>query len=341
MEPRGELGMGALMSDQDLVIRPFRPGDERDVNRGFNEVFSCDRPLEEWSWKFPVEPDGRFIMLAELDGRVVAQYAGLPVQFRIDDAQWTATQIVDVFATRAARGPLGRKGIWVRTVDEYFDVFGRSGRAPLLFGFPGRRHRRLGILQLGYDSMDPQPINYLVRRSPGPSAVGRRLLYRAELGRDWEPRLDSLWRRVRHQYPVAIVRDARHALRRFAGHPAVRYHRFLIFPRLSSEPVAFAVFRSDDDRVRWADLVWDHSHPGALDLLVHLSGRLAAQTGCESEELWLNGDEVGQARLIRRGFGVAPEPDDLVMVARAFDPAVDLVAVAQGVYLTMGDSDLV
>ncbi len=341
MAHRGELDLGAGMSNQDLVIRPFRPGDERAVNRGFNEVFGGDRPLEEWSWKFPVEPDGRFIMLAELDGQVVAQYAGLPVRFQIDDAQWTATQIVDVFATRAARGPLGRHGIWVRTVDEYFDVFGRSGRAPLLFGFPGRRHRRLGILQLGYDSMDPQPINCLVRRSPVPAAGVRRLLYRAELGRDWEPRLDSLWQQVRHQYPVAAVRDAGHAQRRFSGHPAVRYHRFLVFPRLSSEPVAFAVFRADSGRLRWADLLWDHRHPGALDLLVHLSGQLAAQTGCGVEELWLNGDGVAQARLERRGFESTPEPDDLVMVARAFDPAVDLVAMAEGVYFTMGDSDLV
>ncbi len=341
MEPRRKLDLGEGMSDQDLVIRPFRPGDERALNRGFNEVFRCDRTLEDWSWKFPVEPDGRFVMLAELGGEVVAQYAGLPVRFRIDDAEWTATQIVDVFATRAARGPLGRRGVWVRTVDEYFDVFGRSGRAPLLFGFPGRRHRRLGILQLGYDSMDPQPINYLVRRSAGPTAGGRHLLYRAELGRDWEPRLDALWRRVRHRYPVAVVRDARHALRRFAGHPTIRYHRFLIFPRLSSEPVAFAVFRSDEGRLRWADLVWDHRHTGALDLLAHLSGRLAAQTGCDAEEMWLNGDSLAQAGLTRRGFKVEPEPDDLVMVARAFDPEVDLVALAQGVYLTLGDSDLV
>jgi len=341
MEPHRKLDLGEGMSDKDLVIRPFRPGDERALNRGFNEVFRRDRPLEEWSWKFPAEPDGRFIMVAVLAGEVVAQYAGLPVRFRIDDAEWTATQIVDVFATRAARGPLGRRGIWVRTVDQYFDVFGRSGRAPLLFGFPGRRHRKLGILQLGYDSMDPQPINFLVRRCPTPMTGGRRLLYRAELGLDWEPRLDFLWRRVRHQYPVAVVRDARHALRRFAGHPTVRYHRFLIFPRLSSEPVAFAVFRSDKGRLRWADLVWDHRHPGALDLLVHLSGRLAAQTGCEVEELWLNGDAAAQSGLSRHGFEVAPEPDDLVMVARAFDAAVDLVALAEGVYLTLGDSDLV
>lgn len=38
MEHRGELDLGAGMSNQDLVIRPFRPGDERAVNRDRKSV---------------------------------------------------------------------------------------------------------------------------------------------------------------------------------------------------------------------------------------------------------------------------------------------------------------
>lgn len=341
MADAGELDVVQVLNDAGVVIRPFRAGDERSANRAFNEVFGLNRSLDEWSWKFPVAPEGRFIMLAERDGEVVAQYAGLPVTFQIAEKEWMATQIVDVFATRAARGALGRRGVWVRTVDAYFDAFGRSGKAPLLFGFPGPRHRRLGILQLGYDAMEPQAIRYLARTERSGRRGARRLLYRAELGRDWEPRLDGLWMRLRHQYPAAVVRDARHALRRYAGHPGVRYHRFLIFPRLSSEPVAFAVFRVDRDRLRWADLLWDHRHPGALDLVMHLSERLATETECRVEELWLNGDGEGRARLRRHGFEEGREPDGLMMVARAFDPGVDLVTLAQNVYLTLGDSDLV
>lgn len=329
------------MTGSEPRIRAFRLGDEAAVNRAFNQVFGGERALAEWAWKFPVDPGGRFIMVAERDGEILAQYAGVPVRFQIDGRLWTATQIVDAFATRAARRSLDRAGLFRRTVEQYFDAFGRSGRAPLLFGFPSPRHRRLGILQLGYDSMEPQPISYLARQPGVGRSPRRRLLYRAELGRDWEPRLDRLWSRVRAQYPVAVVRDAEHALRRYAGHPRLRYHRFLVFPRLSFEPVAFAVFRSDEQRLRWADVVWDHDHSGALDLVAHLSAELAARTGCRVEELWLNGDPVGQARLERLGFEPAQEPQNLVMVARAFDPEVDLVAMADRGYVTMGDSDLV
>ena len=140
---------------------------------------------------------------------------------------------------------------------------------------------------------------------------------------------------------MAVVRDADHALRRLAGRPGVRYHRFLVFPRFSFRAAAYAAFRTDGSRVRWVDLVWDHHHPGALELVGHLSAGLVAQTGAEVEELWLNGDVEGQERLERLGFVEEPEPGKLVMVARAFDPGVDLAAMAEKIYITMGDSDLV
>lgn len=333
--------MGTHVTESEITIRPFEPGDEERVNQGFNEAFRLARPLAEWAWKFPPEPEGRLIMIAERDGDILAHYAGVEVRFQIDGRVWNAAQIVDVYSARKARGSFTRRGVWVQTVDSFFDTFGRSGRTPLLFGFPSPRPLRLGVLQLGYDAMTPQPIRYLVRRRQGSASGLRRRLYRAELARDWEPRLDRLWGDVAGQYPVAVVRDAEHAVRRLAGRPGVQYHRFLIFPRFSFRAVAFAAFRIDGGRVRWVDLVWNHDHPGALDLVCHLSAGLTAQTGAELEEMWLNGDDEGRARLERQSFVEEPEPGKLVMVARAFDPAVDLVAMAEKVYLTMGDSDLV
>jgi hypothetical protein len=280
-------------------------------------------------------------MLAEIENDLLAHYAGVPVRFAIDGREWTAAQIVDVFSTRAARRGFTRKGVWVRTVEAFFETFGATGRAALLYGFPSPRPLRLGVLQLGYDAVAPQPIVYLSRRPVAASASRRRHLYRAELAADWEPRLDDLWRRVRPSYPVAAVRDAERALRRFAGHPSVRYHRFLVFPRFGRAPVAFAVFRTDEGRCRWVDLLWDHRHPGALELANQLSIGLAAQTGAELEELWLNGDPTGRKLLEDRGFVRSEVPGQVVMVARAFDPDLDVTALDGRVYLTMADADLV
>jgi hypothetical protein len=225
----------------------------------------------------------------------------------------------------------------VQTVDSFFDVFGRSGRSPLLFGFPSPRPLRLGVLQLGYDAMEPQAIRYLRRRPPAPPAGLRRRLYRAELARDWEPRLDALWQDVSGQYPVAVVRDAHHAAHRLAGGRACA-HRFLLFPRFSFRPVGFVVFAPT--AAGCAGRTWWNHRTGALDPASHLSAGLAAQTGAELEAVAQRRRE-GRARLERRGFEEAPEPGKLVMVARAFDPEVDLKAMAAKIYVTMGDSDLV
>ncbi len=332
--------MGPPVIAADVTIRGYRPGDETLINEGFNHVFRRQRPLAEWAWKFPPDPDGRLIVLAERGGELVAHYAALPTRYQIDGRVWGGGQIVDVFATRSARSGIARHGAMVATAEEFFDRIGRSGRHPFLYGFPGPRHRRQGSLQLGYDEMGFQPIVYASRRAVR-AAARRRLAYRAEPARDWEPRLDELWSRTSGDYPVAVVRDADWALRRLAGHPSIRYHRFLVFPRLSSHPVAFVAFRTDQGRCRWIDLVWDHNHPGALGLVSHLSARLAVQTGARLEELWLNGDVEGRRQLEANGFECSPEPAGLAFGGRSFHADLGLSTVAARAYLTMADADLV
>jgi hypothetical protein len=145
-----------------------------------------------------------------------------------------------------------------------------------------------------------------VRRKPAPGSL-RRLLYRAEPARDWEPRLDDLWNRAKRWYPVAVARDADHALRHFAGHPTVRHHRFLVLPRFSAKAVAFAVFADEGSECCWLDLVRDHDHPWALELLTHISGRLAAQWGSGRERLCLAGDDAVAELLSHRGFRMQEE----------------------------------
>ena len=328
------------MSVEGVVFRPYRPGDEDAINHGFNEVFGTSRTLDEWRWKFPPVEGGRPIMLAFSGDELVAHYAGIPVMFHDGARDVPAVQIVDVFSTKAGRRGFSRRGVWVRTVETFFETFGASGRYPLLFGFPGRRALRLGVLQLGYDAMPPQDIAFFRRERGRARTDARRLGYRAELIGDAEPRLDALWRRVHGDYPVAVVRDARHISQRLSGKPGVVYHRFLILPRFSATPVGFVAFHTGGV-CRWVDFLWDHGHPGALALIAHLGARLAATAEAASEELWLNGDPEGAAMLEHFGFERRPEPNGLVMVARSFDPAIDVAAFDGRVSITMADADLV
>lgn len=322
----------------EIELRAFHDGDEHAINEAFNAVFGLDRSVQEWLWKFPRWPGPRAILVAMLDGEVVAHNAGIPARVRLGERTVGALQCVDTFSVAGRLRRHEWRDLWKVLMDRFAEEFG-GGEVELLYGFPGPRARAQAVRRCGYDTLEPQPVIRLERTAPQGSA--RRRLYRAEAARDWEPLLDELWNRVCHRYPAAVVRDAEQALYRLSGRPGVRYHRFLVFPRMSRAPVAFVAFRTGDGACRWVDLLWDEQHPGALDLVAHLSASLAGREGGR-EELWLNGDPVARERLEHAGFHAAPDPSGVTVVYRALTrPAAEALRAAGGLYVTMADADLV
>ncbi len=330
------------MDPEALVIRPWRPGDEEAINAAFNAVFALERPLEEWRWKFQRSPIPSPIMVAWSGDELLAHYAGVPARFQVGGRVVWAAQIVDVFSTPRARKLFARRGVYIRTAERFFEVFGGPGRFSFIYGFPGRRALRLGILQLGYGAMEPEPVMVWTREAGGGTFRLRRLPYRARPFEPGEAVLDRLWERLRWRYPCAVVRDREWIQRRLSGRPGVSYLRFLLLPRMGTEPVGWVVFRTDGGVCRWVDLLWDPGHPGALALAAHLGARLAATASCGREELWLVGDPHAAEVLASLGYRSAPERHGLVFTTPpSFDPAVDVRELEGRVYLTMADSDLV
>jgi len=313
------------------IFRMYREGDEVAINSVFEKASGSVRSLDEWAWLYPPEEDGRAIVIAETGGEVVAHCSGIPFRVVVDGRGLAAARITEYFSPTATEEIVGR------LAETFSESFGSKGRFPLVVACPQLHD---DSYPRGFDGMPKRELAVLTR-DRAPRSRARRLYYRAEPARDWEPRLDDLWGRVRGDYPVAVVRDAEGALRRFAGHPTVRYQRFVIFQRFSSQAVAFAVFFRDGGRCRWVDLLWDHAHPGALELAAHISARLARQFHCTGEELWLAGDAEARSRLERLGFRAAEGPAAVSMAVRSFDPELDATQVAERLYLTMADTDRV
>jgi len=321
-------------------LRPYEEGDEVEINRLFNEVFHCSRTIDEWFWKFRSSCVNPPILLGFLDGRLVTQYAGIPERLFWKGREVAAAQIVDVFSTRAARS-FARRGAWVRTVDGFFEDFGASGRYPLLYGFPGKRALRLGVLQLGYDALSPQPILQMERKVKGYRGNLRRRLYKAELlRRDNIRRVDELWERARSEMGFGIIRDSLHLSRRFLNRPGMPYHLFGISPRFSDRLVAYVVFRQDGGCCRWVDFILLHGHPGAFELMSVLGWDLARQNGVDREEVWLHGDDEILQLLGTGGFQPNQKELPLAFVARSFGSDFNPELLEEGMYLTMGDTDL-
>jgi hypothetical protein len=305
-----------------LEFRTFRGGDEDAVLRLINQETQAQCSLDEWAWAFPHEADGRPIIVGESNGEVVAVCAGAPMDIFFGGRRHPAVEIRRL----ASRDGDGAK----RTVEEYVDAYSTTDRFTLAMvsSFSDRGE------YAGFERMTEKRLALLVRENPSPGGP-RRLRYRAEPARDWEPRLDRLWERARGFYPAAVVRDAERALRRFAGHPRIRHHRFLVFPRFSRHAVAAAVFSVEGSRCRWLDLIWDHDHPGALELLARISGRLVEQFSANIEELWLAGDEAACDMLSKLGF--RNKAVSSFVAARSFDPQLEARGFVDHLYLTAAD----
>ncbi len=277
------------MSGGGLEIRGFRDGDERQLAALRATDGQCERALDVWAWRYPVFPAPRAVAVADLGGTVQAWCGGRRV--RVWDGRGprpaAVVQEVATLADVAGSSDL-RRSVVARFVDDMM----AEGRSVLA----GE-----GVLGNLASSSFPIELVRLCReaaRRPPPT----RFLYRAELARDFEPRLDALWRRALPPRAAAIVRDAEHALRRCAGHPSHRFHRFVVLPRFGREAAAWVSFAITDGVCRWADLQWDRRHRGALALLAHLSSGVARQFGASAEEAVIGGDAETVRSLRALGF---------------------------------------
>jgi hypothetical protein len=325
-----------------LEVRQIRDGDERAINDGFNLVFDKQRSIEEWAWKYRAA-DPPLPIVAAWDGdRVAAHIGGIRATLQIDGCRYEAVHGVDMYSLAAMTRRPEWRAAWSEVMDRFAEVSAKEFGASLIYGFTGGRAVSHMVARARYDSVEPRRIPLFVRlERPTGRSIASRFFSARPVG-DHEPVLDLLWNRVRRRYPVAVIRDAAFIRQRFSGHPNVLYHRWLVFPRFSTTPVAFVAFRSDDGCCRWVDLVWDDRHPGALELVDHLSRRLAAQTGASREELWLDGDHDAARWLRSFGFSDSPDPSSVARVTRILDDEIGPDALAGGrFYTTMADADLV
>ena len=307
------------MSSNGIEFRVFQNGDEAALNESFNRVFGAERSLDEWAFRFRAIGSARPILMATRGGHILASVAGVATRLTVAGTMVDVLEVVEAFAVDDPAGEGEQRSLLDRALGAFVDQFGRSGRFPLIFISPGDAASVEPVGCSCGELLKLPSVTTLCRKTPARWG-SRRLFYRAEAGRDWEPRLDGLWKRVRHGYATSTVRDADFALRRYAGSPGVKFHRFVVLPRFSRRAAAYAVFKIEDDCCRWVDFLWDHDQPGALDLVIHLSSRLAAQTDADCERVILGGDQTGLARLEAQGFETEQLRDDLSLQILFSDP---------------------
>ncbi|PWB47473.1 MAG: hypothetical protein C3F12_05765 [Candidatus Methylomirabilota bacterium] len=326
------------------AIRPYRSGDEGRILSLFQDVFSVDRTLEHWRWKFQANPAGSdYIRLAEApSGELVGQYAALPVRVSWGATTQIFTQIIDVMVDRRFRLGLKRPGLFAALANAYITDYLVSGKVAVGYGFPTPEAMRVGERVAGYVPL--HPVVRLVlelndhRGGPLPWRASR---FRVEPVDRFGEDVDRLWTQVGPSVGVATVRDAGYLNWRYADCPDVRYILLAARRRFGGSLAGIAVLRlgiADQSIAFLVDwLVPDGALPVAQALLAYCE-TAAREAGMTQLQAWFRPSGWPTQLLLERGY--RSEPTLYHLVALTKTPEISLERVNAQWYYTMGDSDI-
>ncbi len=342
-------------SDRDtFVIRIYQPGDEEKINELFNEVFSQQRDISHWYWKYRDNPLGSyFISLAVAgDGRLAAQYAGYPVMVYSSDSSGTSAaefmtyHIGDKMTRNQYRGVgVGRNSLLARTFMLFRDTFGYGRGVPFAYGFTTHHSRRFGLLLLNYTDIGPVPYRRLTLETVRPLPV-RTNRIRAFLSRmtveevsEIDPSWTDFFYRVAPSYGCLIKRDAPYLSWRYMQRPDRKY--LFLKVRRGQRMAGWSVFYREGTKIVWGDALFAE---GDVEAVKTVFTHLLAHPLCRRAEFvegWFPPRPHWWDSLLQTlGFTLEPEPSDLHLTPPVFTGKNLEGNLRKNFYYTIGDSDL-
>lgn len=319
-----------------FTIHVYQDGDEKEINKGFNEAFKINRPISEWYRKFhPVYEKSWIVLTRDLHGELISQYAVVHERMQHNGTQIHAGQPVDVYRLR--REGTADLMIFTPTVLKFFETFCAPDKLAYLFGFPGRRALKVGQSRLGYG--DAIPIYVYTKSVPSKSRIDRLRSPKQMSVADADMAMvDELWLRAVERYPFSIIRDSHRLRRRYIDVPNTAY--YFVSAGKQHQYNAWGVVRVMNDVLKWIDIVWDGQHDKHLQQLEQAVVRFAQAQNIDSIETWVLGDKALIQLLSEQGWDKSPEPF-VHFVGRAWNPDLDVTTLNHQMYITLSDSDLV
>jgi hypothetical protein len=185
----------------------------------FAKAYGQELPEEEWRWKFQKNPDGWFGMVAESEGRIVGNFAGWPMRFRLGGRERVVFSAGDVATEPSARGLSKTRNIYGDMAQAFYEAVRRRG-VPFSFGFPhARAHAISNRLGGTRDFFPVREIHALCERFPAPPSDFGCSDFVSES-------FDDLWAEAAGHLPNTPVRDRERTNWRFHARPT-RYYRMI------------------------------------------------------------------------------------------------------------------
>ena len=311
-----------------MEYREYRPGDEKQLNDLYNEVFSRRRTIEQWKWQYRDAPAGpSTIVVIDHGGEIVGHEAMIPLHFHAFGRDIIGGKFEDNYVSERQRG----KGLFGPLVDYCAEAGARAGYG-FSFGMAARNvpyrihihrgYRHLGSLNAFFAPLRPAeaaseiaralhfsaPKRLAMRvgmrllsgrfeRKTARSAAGRSGAYAIETIARFDERFDSLWRDfVKTERVFTIARSSAFLNWRYIDNP---YRKYAVFAARSDDRVvaylcAAVVVRDDMDLRLKVGVIPDFlALPGHEETYAQLVGRAVEawrSEGAETAILWTHAE---------------------------------------------------
>jgi len=352
----GQLGYEIFVAKKDeFYLRPYESGDEKKILEGFNEIFSTDRSLDHWYWKFRDNPYGSHMVCMGVsdEGDIISHFAGYPVPFcsTVEESKeptyFTTLQAGDTFThPRVRRKGLGKTGLLARSAYYFYAKF-LEGFVPFAYGFNTGNVKNLGERYLGYNYIDPVPywVKDVSKIPCEPPSLFSRLFagFSVEEVDSVDDEWDDLFARLCPTYKFLIKRDAAYIKWRYLDCPD-RTHRIFAI-RKKSLLVGWGTFSRRNNALIWGDALFDNRRLESVCRLLHTLLR-EYFSGVETIEGWFSPNPHWWSDHLRSiGFEERKEPDGLTFCYVPYKNKTldnDLLGEKfnNSFYYTWGDSDL-
>lgn len=324
----------------EVLVRAYRPGDERGILELFADTFGR-RPPAAWRWAYRDAPGGSRILLAvDRTGRVVAHYASIAFPARLDGRNVTVSQGIDSVVHPAWRRGLRAGSVFLATARAYFAGAPGPRRGVCTYGFPCRAAMRLGRARLGYEVVHAPLVTLFLNRFASP----RRRIGRLRKGDEvvevarFGASADALWDQVAPAFGFAVRRDRRYLNWRYADAP-VEFRTFEI--RRRGTLVGLFVVRpgwTGQPILALMDYLADPHDRDALAAALETCGRIAAASEQARIECWLPASTPLYEHA--RALGLDAEPSLVSLCVRRHERTRDVEWFRRHWHYTIGDSDI-
>jgi len=345
-----------------LSIEQRGTADADQLFRMYEEVFGAsltDASRRRWQWQYlenPARPDGvPEIWVAREEGRLLGQYASMPVRLWWGSREVRSSWGMDVFVAAEARGR-GLGAQLFKAWSDHVEVALGLGLTPSSYGlFKKLRYHDVGPVPLFQKVLDARAV---ARRRLGPVAgpvaapVLRAALAvvhpeRARHARGvvtapaagFTEEYDALWERARGSYAMCVRRDRAYLDWKYARCPHRKYD--VMEARREGRLDGFAVSRHEDHRglrLGWViDVFADASDHEVKDALLGavLDGFRRAGVA-RAQAFSMNAPLASDLR--RRGFARGRSPMQFCVRTRVDSTGV--LADRARWHVVFGDSDM-